>query len=39
MKPEELSTYGMGSDEIREQYSEFITEFFNFDELATGIDR
>lgn len=39
MKPEELSAYGMGSDEIREQYSEFITEFFNFDELAIGIDR
>lgn len=39
IKSEELYNYGVETEEIRDQYNQFITQFFNFEEVATGIDR
>lgn len=36
---DDLFTYGVANDDLREQYDVFITQFFNFDEVVNGIDR
>jgi thiol-disulfide isomerase/thioredoxin len=39
VKPENLDTYGNGSEELRNQYNEYIQQFFGLEEVADGIDR
>jgi hypothetical protein len=39
IKPGDLSTYGVENDDLRQEYGQFINQFFDFEEFSTGIDR
>jgi hypothetical protein len=39
MKVEEMSSYGIANEDLRQEYNQFILEFFNFEEVVNGIDR